>query len=248
MTVSRAAPLRRLETRRCHGAGPTLRSGHRPWRGPGLRGAFSLGVRVRVRSGVGRFLPFNWAEATGSLGPSWLSSESPRLPRPATLALYIPAELLRPQPQTSTPYALRGTPPLGRERGSPCSAGRSTSGGEVTAPAFPFPPGRGAVRCARQRPSLRPPSLRPPARRGRPCCARRSPRHSRAASPLRHRRSGRRLERLLPAARKMVPSAGQLALLALGTYAACCASPAPGATPSPLSAPCVFLGASSAPA
>lgn len=96
-----------------------------------------------------------------------------------------------------------------------------------------------ASRGTRVAEALGPPSARP--RGGRPCLA--GAFFPGPAAPLRHsgtagRAGGWSARRPPPAARKMVTSAGQLALLALGTYAAGCAPPpcVPSATPrSPLS-------------
>lgn len=142
----------------------------------------------------------------------------------------------RPRPQFPIPTsrALRGTPPFGA--GGWSAVPRSPSGGEVTVTTFPFPPGPQRCGERQQRRPVLPPPARP--RRG-PALPR-----QRLFSPAPRRRSASRAPQggqeagapaARPPARKMVTSAGQLALFALGTYAVlrapCPARALPAATP-----------------
>ncbi|XP_012605621.2 protransforming growth factor alpha [Microcebus murinus] len=126
------------------------------------------------------------------------------------------------------PFSLARAPgPRAVPGGHPHWGGRrsavpgSPSGGEVTVTAFLFPPGRQRGGCV---PAERCSVLPPPARAGgRPCLARAF--FPRSAAPLRHSGTAGRAggwSACCPLARKMVTSAGQLVLLALGIVLAMC--------------------------
>lgn len=151
--------------------------------------------------------------------PGWLGG-LPRFPRPPR----------RPRPARCAPRVPAPAPPTPCPRGHPTGAGGwSAAPGRrwrrVTVTAFPIS-ARPAARRRVPAEARGPPSARPrrglalPRRRFSPAPRRRF-RHSGTA--------GQDGEAGAPAARKMVTSAGQLALFALGTYAAC---GAPGHLPS----------------
>lgn len=127
---------------------------------------------------------------------------------------------------------------------------RVPSGREVTVTAFPFPPRRAgecgpAEALGEPRRWVLPPPARAEAGLASPAPFSPAPqRRSATRAPQVGQEAGApAARRPPPAARKMVTSAGQLALLALGTYAAGCAPPpcVPSATPrSPLSPAFLF--------
>uniref|UniRef100_A0A7N9CY70 EGF-like domain-containing protein n=2 Tax=Catarrhini TaxID=9526 RepID=A0A7N9CY70_MACFA len=120
-----------------------------------------------------------------------------------------------PLPQTPTLCALWGHPHRGG-RGVSCAPVAEWRGGDGSRL---FPPGGQRCGASASRESLGPPSARP--RRGRPGL-RLIPR---TAAPLRHSGTAGRAggwSACCPPARKMVPSAGQLALFALGIVLAAC--------------------------